>query len=149
MPLVIKSALVPYSAERIYALINDVEAYPAFLPWCRSTELLSHTEEEMCARIEVARSGIHQSFATCNRLTPPERIEINLTEGPFRRLHGAWNITPLREDACKIELELEFEFSGRLINAAFGAVFGQIANTLVDSFCRRAAQVYGTRDDRV
>jgi len=141
LPVVHKSALVAHSAEEMFELINDVEAYPRFLPWCKSTRLLSRDEHRLCGQLEVSRIGISQSFATCNDLYPYERIVINLQEGPFRRLHGEWRFTALREDACKVELELEFEFSGKLINSAFGAVFGQIANTLVDAFCKRADEV--------
>lgn len=143
MPVVHKSALVSHSAEQMFNLVNDVESYPGFLPWCRSTRLLSRDEEKLCGQLEVARAGISQTFSTCNRLFPFERIEIELVEGPFTRLHGNWRFTALREDACKVELELTFEFSGRLINKAFGTVFGQIANSLVDAFCMRADEVYG------
>lgn len=87
--------------------------------------------------------GIHQSFTTCNQYEAPHRMSIELVEGPFKKLHGAWEFQALREDACKVLLKLEFEFSGRLINAAFGKVFHQIANTLVESFCKRAKEVYG------
>ncbi len=143
MPVVKKSALVPHSAEQMFDLVNDMESYPQFLPWCRSTRLLSRTDTELCGELEVARVGISQTFSTCNRLYPVERIEIKLRNGPFRRLHGGWVFTPLRDDACKVELELDFELSGKLINSAFGVVFGQIANTLVDAFCKRADEVYG------
>lgn len=141
MPVVQKSALVPHSAAEMFELINDVESYPQFLPWCKSTQLLSRNEEELCGRLEVSRIGISQTFSTCNRLFPYERILIRLNEGPFKRLQGEWRFTALREDACKVELELDFEFSGKLINSAFGAVFSQIANTLVDAFCKRADEV--------
>jgi ribosome-associated toxin RatA of RatAB toxin-antitoxin module len=126
----------------MFGLINDVESYPEFLPWCRSTRLLSRSETELCGELEVARIGISQKFSTCNTLYPYGRIEIRLKDGPFKQLRGHWRFTPLREDACKVELELEFEFSGRLINSAFGRVFSQIANTLVDAFCQRANEVY-------
>lgn len=126
----------------MFELVNDVESYPQFLPWCHSGTLLSRTDTELCGEMEVARAGIRQRFSTCNTLHPYERIEINLKDGPFKQLTGEWRFTPLREDACKVELELEFSFSGALINKAFGAVFNQIANTLVDAFCKRAGEVY-------
>jgi ribosome-associated toxin RatA of RatAB toxin-antitoxin module len=137
-----KSALVGHSADQMFELVSDVESYPDFLPWCHSTRLLSRSETEVCAELEVARVGIHQTFSTCNRLHPPERMEIALHKGPFRNLNGGWRFTPLRDDACKVELELEFEFTGKLINIAFGKVFSQIANTLVDAFCKRSDEVY-------
>lgn len=143
MPSVEKTALVPFSTVQMYDLVNDLESYPLFLPWCESTELLLLTEERMCGRLSVARAGIHQTFSTCNLLYPYERIELHLDEGPFKHLHGDWHFLALREDASKVSLRLEFEFSGRLINAAFGSVFSHIANNLVDAFCKRAREVYG------
>ena len=86
--------------------------------------------------------GVHQAFTTCNRFIAGERMELTLVDGPFRKLQGSWSFLPLREDACKVELELDFEFSGKLIDKAFGRVFKQIANTLVDAFCKRAEEVY-------
>lgn len=142
MPVVKKSALVTHAAPEMYQLVIDVESYPDFLPWCSATRLLSQSDNEQCAELEVSRIGIRQRFSTCNRLHPHERIDLRLKEGPFTDLQGRWLITPLRDDACKVELELSFEFSGKLINKAFGAVFGQIANTLVDAFCKRADEVY-------
>jgi ribosome-associated toxin RatA of RatAB toxin-antitoxin module len=138
-----KSALVPHSARQMFDLVYDLADYPAFLPWCHRAQVISETADQICGRIEVARLGIHQTFSTCNRFERDRRMEIALLDGPFRRLHGGWCFTPLREDACKVELELEFEFSGPLIDRAFGPVFHQIANTLVDAFCKRAKEVYG------
>jgi len=143
MAVVKKSALVPHSARRMFDLVYDVESYPQFLPWCHRTQVISEDADQICGRIEVARLGIHQTFSTCNRFERDTRMDIALLDGPFRKLHGGWRFTPLREDACKVELDLEFEFSGRLIDKAFGTVFNQIANSLVDAFCKRADQVYG------
>lgn len=145
MPRVEKSALVPFPAAVMYELVNDVESYPEFLPWCSSGRLLSRTDTELCGEIEVARAGIRQTFSTCNLLYPHERIDLRLREGPFKSLHGNWTFESLREDACKVTMVMEFEFSGRLINAAFGAVFAQVANTLVDAFCRRARALHHGR----
>ncbi|MCG8428513.1 MAG: type II toxin-antitoxin system RatA family toxin [Chromatiales bacterium] len=142
MPIVNKSALVAHSTREMFDLVNDVESYPLFLPWCSSTKLLSHEDDLLCGELEVARAGIKQRFSTCNQLYPFERIDIKLKEGPFKQLEGGWRFTELRENACKVELELHFEFSGALINKAFGKVFNQIAGTLVDAFCQRANEVY-------
>jgi ribosome-associated toxin RatA of RatAB toxin-antitoxin module len=142
MASVRKSALVPYSAQRMFELVYDVESYPQFLPWCHRSRVISETEDQICGQIEVSRLGIHQTFSTCNRFERYGRMDIDLLDGPFRRLHGGWRFTALREDACKVELDLDFEFSGQLIDRAFGAVFSQIANTLVDAFCKRADEVY-------
>ncbi|WP_296700901.1 type II toxin-antitoxin system RatA family toxin [Thiocapsa sp. UBA6158] len=143
MAIVRKSALVPYSASQMFDLVYDVGSYPKFLPWCDKTRVISETDGKICGQIEVARMGIRQTFSTCNRFERDRRMDIDLLDGPFRKLVGGWRFVPLREDASKVELELEFEFSGHLIDKAFGAVFHQIANTLVDAFCRRAEEVYG------
>jgi len=97
----------------------------------------------MCGWIEVSRLGITQAFSTCNELYPPDRMTLTLNEGPFKQLQGEWQFIALREDACKVILKMEFEFSGKLIDAAFGKVFHQIANSLVESFVQRAREVYG------
>ncbi len=133
-----------YSARQMFNLVNDVESYPEFLPWCSSTTLLSRTEDQVCAELEVARMGVSQRFSTCNRMVPGVSMDIELIDGPFKHLKGGWVFKTLREDACKVELELDFDFSGKLINAAFGTVFHQVANTLVDAFCKRADEVYGS-----
>lgn len=143
MSRVEKTALVAHSSQRMYELVADVDRYQEFLPWCRSSSLISRDDELLCGEIEVAKAGVVQSFSTCNRLHPYERMDIDLKEGPFKKLSGHWQFVSLREDACKIVLVLDFEFSNRLMNSAFGVVFGQIANTLVDSFCKRASDLYG------
>jgi len=143
VPVVEKSALVPFSNQQMFDLVKDFDRYPEFLPWCSGAEVFSDDGAKVCGRIEVARMGIHQQFTTCNQYQSPGRMSIALVEGPFKSLHGEWRFIALREDACKVVLDLKFEFSGHLINAAFGKVFQQIANTLVDSFCDRARQVYG------
>ncbi len=143
MALVNKSALVPYSAANMFALVNDIESYPRFLPWCRSTQILSRTDDEVRASIEMAKGALHKSFTTCNRLQHNKMIEIRLIEGPFQRLEGYWRFQYLDVQACKISLDMEFEFSNTLLRVAVGPVFSQIANSLVDAFCKRAVQVYG------
>jgi ribosome-associated toxin RatA of RatAB toxin-antitoxin module len=128
----------------MYELVKDVDGYANFLPWCSGSRLVSATEDRICGEIEVSRAGIRQSFTTCNGLVRNEQITIGLEKGPFKSLDGGWNFTPLQEQACKVELTLNFEFSGVLIDKAFGAVFNQIANSLVDAFCKRAGEVYGS-----
>jgi ribosome-associated toxin RatA of RatAB toxin-antitoxin module len=142
VPIVKKSALVGHSASQMFRLVADVESYPKFLPWCHSAKLLSRGENELCGQIEVARMGIRQTFSTRNRFVLDEWMDLELLDGPFRKLSGRWTFIALRADACKVELELDFEFSGKVIDKAFGAVFHQIANTLVDAFCQRADEVY-------
>ena len=143
MAIVEKSALVPFSDQAMFDLVAGVENYKDFLPWCSDSRLVSRADDELCGWIQVSRLGITQSFSTCNKIDPPGRMEIALKEGPFKRLHGEWQFLPLQENACKVMLRMEFEFSGRLIDAAFGRVFHQVANSLVESFVKRAREVYG------
>lgn len=143
MTTINKSALVPYQVAEMFALVDDINAYPQFLPWCKSSTVLSRTEDEVKATIEIYHSGLHKSFTTCNRNMNNKMIEMRLLEGPFRHLEGFWRFDELGEDGCKISLDLEFEFSNRLVGMAFGPIFSQIANSLVDAFCNRAKEVYG------
>ena len=145
MVTVRKSALVPYSTGDMYALVADVERYPEFLPWCRSSSLSDNPDGSVKATIEMAKGPLHRSFTTRNRLVPDERIEIHLVDGPFRRLDGTWRFEPRGEHGCRVALDLEFDFSSRLLRAVVGPVFNEIANTMVDAFCRRASSIYAHR----
>ncbi len=130
----------------MYALVNDVASYPDFLPWCRSSVVLSESGNQMTARVEIARGALNQTFTTRNTLHRNKKIQIALVDGPFKALHGAWTFAPLKRDgACKIELDLEYKFDSGLMSIAARPVFNQIANTLVDAFSKRAVQVYGER----
>jgi ribosome-associated toxin RatA of RatAB toxin-antitoxin module len=126
----------------MYNLVADVNSYEQFLPWCNSSQVLSQTEDEVTGRIEVKHSGLHKTFTTLNRLQKNKIIEMRLIEGPFKSLQGYWQFKKLDENACKISLDLEFEFSNKLVGMAFGPIFSQIANTMVDSFCKRAVEIY-------
>ena len=143
MPTISKTALVPYSPQQMYALVNDIASYQTFLPWCRSSELLSSNEDEIRATIEIAHGSLRKSFTTRNRLQRNKMIEMRLEQGPFQHLDGFWRFDALGEDACKVSLDLDFEFSNKLIGMALGPLFSQIANSLVDAFSRRAVEVYG------
>jgi ribosome-associated toxin RatA of RatAB toxin-antitoxin module len=138
-----RSALLPYPAQSMFELVNDVSRYPEFLPWCSDAEVLEHSEDQMRARLSVAKAGISQRFVTRNRLQSGESIIMELEEGPFSQLHGVWTFKPLTEKACKISLDLSFEYAGPVIRATLGPLFNQAANTLVDAFCQRAKQIYG------
>lgn len=142
MRKITRTALLPYSAQQVFDLVNDVASYPQFLPWCGGSEVLSSSDSEMMAKITIAKAGIKQTFETCNHLVPGQRIQMNLVDGPFKSLRGEWEFKVLDVDACKILFEIEFEVSSGLLNAAIGSIFEHIANTLVDSFCERAKQIY-------
>jgi len=143
MTTINKFALVPYTPAQMFALVDDIEAYPQFLPWCKRTRVLSRTEDEVRATIELSRGGVEKAFTTCNRNQKDKMIEMRLVEGPFKRLDGFWRFDALGEDGCKVSLDLEFEFSSRMLGMVVGPVFSQIANSLVDSFQQRAVDVYG------
>jgi len=142
MKKIARSALLPYSAQQVYDLVNDVASYPDFLPWCGGAEVFSASDYEMEAGVTIAKAGIKQTFITKNHLVPGQRIEMHLVDGPFKSLKGEWEFKVLDVDACKIQFEVEFEVSSGLLSAAIGPIFEQIASTLVDSFCERAKQVY-------
>ncbi len=143
MAQICKSALVPFSAKTMYQLVNDVESYPIFLPDCSAAKIMINEDSSVIASITIEKSGIRQSFTTRNELTPNHTIKMNLVDGPFTTLTGAWTFEALQEDACKVVLDLNFEFSGKIMNIAFGSIFNHIANTMVDVFCQRAKDIYG------
>ncbi len=145
MTLISRSALVPYTPEEMFALVSDIEAYPAFLPWCRRTEIHSRGDGELRATIEMAKAGVHKAFSTRNRFEPGKLIEMHLLDGPFKRLDGLWRFDALGDEGCKVSLDMQFEFASRTLNAVVGPVFSQIANSLVDAFQKRAVEVYGKR----
>ena len=122
-----RSATVPYSAAQMYELVNDVDAYPEFLPWCKASQVLSRTADEVRATLHVSKAGIEKSFSTCNRLRPNKMIEISLLDGPFKHLHGFWRFQALDLKRCKVSIDLEFELMGGLFDHLFGLVFNQIA----------------------
>ncbi len=138
-----KSALVKFSALQMFNLVEDVEAYPEFLPWCSGSRILSRDSNVIEAELIIAKGGFNKSFSTRNKSDQGGRICISLLNGPFSYLEGVWDFMPLREDASKISLDLQFEMSGKLAALAFGVVFNQICNTMVSSFTQRAKQLYG------
>lgn len=137
-----KTALVMHSADRMFELVNDIARYPEFLPWCSAAEIHDQTGEEVTASLEIAKGGISHRLTTRNQLLMPDTIEMNLVDGPFRNLRGRWHFKALDDNACKVILTLEFEFSGSLSRMTFGPVFSQAANTMVDAFCQRADSLY-------
>lgn len=142
MPTVEKSVLVRYSAAQMHALVDRVEDYPQFLPWCGGTEVHKRTETEVEATVHIHFKGVRQSFTTRNISVPERSIDIRLIRGPFSDLDGLWTFTPLREDACKVEFRLEYTFSNRILEAIVGPVFHYIAGNFIDSFSRRAQALY-------
>ena len=143
MPEISRSALLPYPARVMYDIVNQVETYPEFLPWCGGVRLHQADDTSMEASIQISAAGLNQWFKTRNTMVPGESIEIQLVDGPFKRLQGSWHFTSLEDDGCKIELVLQFEFKRGLAAAVIAPAFTRIANTMVDSFCERARDLYG------
>ena len=143
MPQIERSSLVFYSAQQMFDLVNTVPDYPQFLPGCTSANIVSQSENEMVAKLQVSKAGIGQSFTTRNTLHPNGRVDMELVDGPFKQLHGGWTFVPLNANACKVILQLEFEFSSKLIQFAFGKIFNELTAAMVNAFTQRAKQVYG------
>ncbi len=143
MASVSRSALVHYRAEQMFELVDAVERYPEFLPWCSSTTVDYRDRTITRATLNIRYRGIRQSFSTENRKEFPQRMTIHLIEGPFRALDGEWRFSPLGDDGCKIDFRLQYEFSSILLEKIVGPVFGYIAGTMMDAFLKRADQQYG------
>jgi ribosome-associated toxin RatA of RatAB toxin-antitoxin module len=132
-----------YSAEQMFQLINDVIAYPQFLPDCSNSKIISQDESSVTASLLVSKAGLKKWFTTKNTLVSNQQVTLELVDGPFNKLQGHWLLTPLSEEACKVSLELEYEFSNRMFDLAFGRVFNHMTNNMVQAFTQRAKQVYG------
>ncbi len=146
MALVEKSVLVPYSAEQMFLLVDTVENYPRFLPWCGGASVVSLDGETVHATVEIDYLHLKHSFTTENTRQPPHFIDMTLKDGPFQHLDGSWRFIPLSETACKIEFKLHYEFSHKLLETLVGPVFNHIANSFVDAFIQQAEKVYVAND---
>lgn len=135
-----RSAIVDLGAERLYAIVEDVAAYPDFLPWCLASEVRERSSTGMLATLTVGIRAVRQTFTTLNANRPPEAIDIRLVEGPFREFRARWQFTPLGESAAKIEFRMSYEFSGTAVAAALGPLFEHIADTMVEAFIQRAGE---------
>ena len=140
-----KTVLVPYGAAAMFELVDRVDLYPQFLPWCGGARVLEDHPDGKTARLDIDYHGVKAHFTTANVNRAPESIVITLKDGPFRHLHGEWRFHALAPDACRIELELAYEFATPLLGRVVGPVFGHIAGTFIDAFVRRAEAVYMAR----
>jgi len=137
-----RSAIVAHTPADMFRLVADVDSYPSFLPWVTDSAVHSDTGDVVEASIEFARGPVKQSLTTRNEMEKDRAIEMSLVKGPFKALHGRWDFEAVGDDGCKISLQISFDFSNKVVQGTFGTVFNQIANTLVDAFCRRANEVY-------
>jgi ribosome-associated toxin RatA of RatAB toxin-antitoxin module len=143
MTIIKRSITVPYSTEQMYALVNDIESYPQFLPWCVSATVLSQDEDEVHATLILSYGGLRKAFTTCNRLQKNKIIEIRLVDGPLSQLEGFWRFEATSKNASEVTLDLEFEIAHKLLNLPFQAIFHQVTSSLVDAFHQRAMVIYG------
>jgi ribosome-associated toxin RatA of RatAB toxin-antitoxin module len=142
-----KSVLLWYSPAEMYELVTAVEDYPDFLPWCDKAEVLERHDGGVTARLGLSYMGVRQAFTTRNENRPAESVVVRLVDGPFSTLQGAWLFRPLggASRACKIEFDMRYNFASRALEAVVSPVFDRVANTFVDSFVKRAENVYGAR----
>ncbi len=138
-----RSVLVPYSAEQMFGLVAGIKDYPKFLPWCAGAHERPQLDGQIEARLDIDYRGVRSHFTTRNQHEAPRLIRMELVEGPFRRLHGEWIFTPLREGACKVHLCLHFQFAAGLLGKAVAPVFEAIAGSMIDAFTKRAETLYG------
>jgi ribosome-associated toxin RatA of RatAB toxin-antitoxin module len=142
MKRIARSAIVEHSAREMFALVDDIESYPRFLPWCTAVAVEERTPSSVRATLTVGTRGLRQSFTTENDLQPGESMQMRLVEGPFRRFSGSWRFRPLSPEACGVDFALEYELAGPLARL-LEPLFDRIADTMVDAFTRRAAELYG------
>ena len=143
MSTINRSALVPYTPEQMFNIVDDIKSYSEFLPWCGASEELSRDGDQVDGKVTISKGAINKAFTTRNFLQQHSQIEMTLLDGPFSKLNGFWRFEDINGEACKISLDLDFEFSNRLVGMAIGSIFNQIANTLVDSYVDRANALYG------
>ena len=142
MPTISRSALVMYSVDQMYKLINDIAAYSQFIPNCGDSKIISVEGNEVTAALMVSKGGLKKWFTTKNTLINENKVQLDLVDGPFKTLTGYWQLTELSEEACKISLHLEYEFSSKVFDLAFGRVFTSLTNNMVQAFTQRAKEVY-------
>ena len=145
MPTVSTSARVNYTPEEMYDLVNDVSSYPSYIPMCSAVRLIEASPEKLKATITMAKGKLSLSFTTENTMDVGKAIRMNLVDGPFKKLRGVWSFKPYRESGSEISFRLDFEFSNSLMGMAFGGFFREAGASMVDAFCKQAAQKYGPR----
>lgn len=143
MAVIQKTVLVEYSCAQMFALVDKVEDYPQFLPWCGGVDVQERQADKLVATLHISYHGLTQSFTTENRNAPPNTMVMTLVEGPFKHFEARWHFTELAPHACKVEFDMNYEFSSKLLDMVIGPVFNKIGSSFVDAFCQRAEVVYG------
>ncbi len=144
MTTISRSSLVLHTPDQMFDLVNDIEAYPQFLPWCKSSQILSRNGDTVTATLAISKTGLNHTFSTQNTNIQSTSISIKLVDGPFSHLEGLWQFKPIGDnEGTRIQLDMDFEISNRLLAMALGPVFTQISGSLVDAFCKRAQEIYG------
>ena len=143
MSIIDQSALLPYPAGQMFALVNDIEAYPEYMEGCIGAEILETTGKQVTARLDLGKVGLRYSFTTRNTLVEPESMTMALVEGPFRHFEATWTFRALNENACKVSLKMEFEFATGLVDAVMKRLFDTTSRNLVNAVCQRAQERYG------
>jgi len=129
----------------MFDLVADIESYPCFLPWCARAQVHQRGVDIVEATLQMAKGPLRKSLTTRNRMHSPERIEMGLLRGPFSRLHGVWRFEPAPEGGARVSLGMEFDIDSMILRRTLGPLFGEIANSMVDAFGRRAREIYGER----
>lgn len=142
MATIHRQALVPYSAAQMFTLVNTISDYPKFVPHCSGIEILSASETEIVAKLELDAGPIASHFTTRNRLIKNSQMQMELEDGPFSHLQGTWHFTQLGKEGCKVEFDLNFEFTYKIASIAFGRIFNKMTEKMFDAFLQRADTVY-------
>lgn len=143
MTVISRTALLPYTAQQMFDLVNDIEAYPSYMQGCVGAEVLSRSDQQIDARLILAQGRLRQSFTTRNKLIAAERIEMTLLEGPFSQFEGIWQFKCLQGEACKISLDLRFSLANKIVGLAAARLFESVSSRLVDEVSMRAKQTFG------
>ena len=143
MTVIHRTAIMPYTPAQMFALVDDIDHYPEFLPWCSATKIKERTATTVLASIEIHKMGLRKKFTTRNHNEAPHKITMEFVNGPFKYLNGMWQFLEIDGDnGCKIMLDIDYQLVGGILDKAFGAVFNTIANSMVDAFCQRAKHIY-------
>lgn len=145
MPIIKRHAIVPYTSEQMFDLVNNIEQYPDFLPWCQAVQTLSQGKHSVEARVQLAKGPWHQSFSTLNHIEPHSRISMRLLDGPFHYLTGNWNFEAMDAHSTRVHFELSFEFNNKLLSFTVGPIVQNVAASIVKAFMDRAHQVYAIK----